>query len=77
MQRGYVRRRNRREIGQRGVPRETWHEVFSAQGARNPLPSLQMIDGFNEGCIEFAGTPRQGAVALETVLRELIQRSGL
>lgn len=58
------------------VPRETWHDLFSAQGARNPLPRMQMIDGFNEGWIEFAGTPRKGQVALETVLRELVQRSG-
>jgi len=58
------------------VPRETWHGLFSAQGARNPLPRMQMIDGFNEGWIEFVGTPRKGQVALETVLRELVQRSG-
>lgn len=58
------------------VSRETWHDLFSAQGARNPLPRMQMIDGFNEGWIEFAGTPRKGQVALETVLRELVQRSG-
>ncbi|WP_300725903.1 hypothetical protein [Pseudomonas sp.] len=54
------------------MPRETWHEVFSTQGARSPLPRMPMIDGFNEGWTEFAGTPRQGQVALQTVLGELI-----
>lgn len=56
------------------VPRETWEAQFRAQGMRNPLP--RMLDGFNEGWIEF-GSPAhtlKGAVPLETVLQGLIQR---
>lgn len=54
------------------VPRESWQALFTAQGMRNPLPRMQMIDGFNEGWIEFEGTPRKGQVVLETVLRTLL-----
>ena len=54
------------------VPRDNWHELFSAQGMRNPLPRMQMIDGFNEGWIEFAGTARKGQVELETVLKACV-----
>ncbi|MQT44740.1 MULTISPECIES: NmrA family NAD(P)-binding protein [unclassified Pseudomonas] len=54
------------------VPRDRWQALFSEQGMRNPLPRMQMIDGFNEGWIEFAGTPRKGQVELETVLKGLL-----
>ena len=35
------------------VPRESWDELFRSQGMRNPEPRIQMLDGFNEGWIEF------------------------
>ena len=35
------------------VPRETWKSLFKSQGVKNPLPRIQMLDGFNEGWIEF------------------------
>jgi NAD(P)H dehydrogenase (quinone) len=61
------------------VPRETWESLFRSQGMKNPTPRIQMLDGFNEGWIEFesgeAGS-RKGKVALETVLRSLIERAG-
>ena len=58
------------------VPREKWEGSFRAQGITNPLPRVQMLDGFNEGWIDYesgaAGT-RKGKVELETVLKKLIQ----
>ena len=54
------------------VPRETWRDIFSAQGAIDPEPRMQMLDGFNQGWIEFAGTARKGEVALATVLKQLL-----
>jgi uncharacterized protein YbjT (DUF2867 family) len=60
------------------VPRETWEALFKSQGMKNPEPRIQMLDGFNEGWIEFEGNEagsRKGKVALETVLRTLIDRS--
>jgi hypothetical protein len=59
------------------VPEETWESLFLSQGMKNPTPRIQMLDGFNEGWIEFesgeAGS-RKGKVALETVLQTLIER---
>lgn len=54
------------------VARDTWHDLFLAQGMRHPLPRMRMLDGFNEGWIDFAGVhPLKGEVELETVLRAL------
>ncbi|WP_034300423.1 NmrA family NAD(P)-binding protein [Herbaspirillum sp. RV1423] len=64
-----------RDVAAQAVPRFTWADAFRAQGMRNPLPRMQMLDGFNEGWIEFEGGragSRKGVVELETVLRELI-----
>jgi uncharacterized protein YbjT (DUF2867 family) len=59
------------------VPRDTWESLFRSQGMKNPTPRIQMLDGFNQGWIEFesgeAGS-RKGKVSLETVLRTLIER---
>jgi len=35
------------------VPRESWHELFTSQGMKNPVPRMRMLDGFNEGWIDF------------------------
>jgi NAD(P)H dehydrogenase (quinone) len=59
------------------VPRENWESLFRSQGTKNPGPRIQMLDGFNEGWIEFEGKEagsRKGNVALDTVLRTLIER---
>ena len=37
------------------VPRETWDTLFQPQGMKNPGPRIQMLDGFNQGWIEFEG----------------------
>jgi len=59
------------------VPRESWEQLFKSQGMNNPLPRIRMLDGFNEGWIDFesgeAGS-RKGSVKLETVLKALIER---
>jgi NAD(P)H dehydrogenase (quinone) len=62
------------------VPRDTWDQLFRSQGMKNPEPRIRMLDGFNEGWIEFesgeAGS-RKGTVALKTVLNTLIERARL
>jgi NAD(P)H dehydrogenase (quinone) len=59
------------------VPRESWEALFKSQGMKNPTPRMRMLDGFNEGWIDFesgeAGS-RKGKVALQTVLQKLIER---
>jgi hypothetical protein len=57
------------------VPRENWETLFRAQGMKNPVPRMRMLDGFNEGWIDFergAAKARQGQIPLEAVLRELV-----
>jgi uncharacterized protein YbjT (DUF2867 family) len=64
-----------RPVRVEAVPRETWEPLFKSQGMKNPAPRIQMLDGFNEGWIEFEGKEvgsRKGKVALGTVLRRLI-----
>jgi uncharacterized protein YbjT (DUF2867 family) len=62
------------------VPRDTWDQLFRSQGMKNPEPRIRMLDGFNDGWIEFesgeAGS-RKGTVALKTVLNTLIERARL
>ena len=35
------------------IPHREWEALFRAQGIRNPLPRVRMLDGFNEGWIDF------------------------
>lgn len=67
-----------RPVHAEDVPRAEWESRFIAQGMKNPTPRMQMLDGFNEGWIEFekgeAGS-RKGAVSLETALESLIENA--
>jgi uncharacterized protein YbjT (DUF2867 family) len=57
------------------VPRESWEQIFRSQGTRNPLPRIRMLDGFNEGWIEFSEHGRlavKGTTTLERVIAELV-----
>jgi uncharacterized protein YbjT (DUF2867 family) len=68
-----------RSVKMKVVPRETWEALFLSQAMKNPTPRIRMLDGFNQGWIEFeAGEAdsRKGKVPLETVLRSLIERAG-
>jgi uncharacterized protein YbjT (DUF2867 family) len=53
------------------VARESWEDLFRAQGMKNPLPRMRMLDGFNEGWIEFQDRGRS-AVKGNTPLVEVI-----
>lgn len=60
------------------VPRETWEGIFRAQGTRNPQPRIRMIDGFNEGWIDFSDqgrAARKGSVTIESVIVEMVTAS--
>jgi uncharacterized protein YbjT (DUF2867 family) len=54
------------------VPRARWEEVFRTQGMKNPMPRIQMIEGFNEGWIEFEGG-REGSVKGQTSLKAVLE----
>jgi NAD(P)H dehydrogenase (quinone) len=66
-----------RPVKTEAVPRQTWESLFKSQGMKNPLPRIQMLDGFNEGWIEFQSGEsgsRKGKIELRTVLQRLIER---
>jgi uncharacterized protein YbjT (DUF2867 family) len=64
-----------RPVRMEAVLRGSWEALFKSQGMKNPIPRIRMLDGFNEGWIDFehgeAGSLK-GNVALETVLNALI-----
>ena len=58
------------------VPRDTWETLFRGQGMKNPLPRMRMLDGFNEGWIDFPGNgdlALKGIVSVETVIGNLVK----
>jgi uncharacterized protein YbjT (DUF2867 family) len=67
-----------RPVRMEAVTRGTWEPLFKSQGMKNPTPRIRMLDGFNEGWIEFANGEagsRKGKVALKSVLQVLIERA--
>jgi NAD(P)H dehydrogenase (quinone) len=60
------------------VPRASWEELFHSQGMKNPLPRIRMVDGFNEGWIEFESGQegsRKGTTTLASALRSLVSNT--
>ncbi|MDB5584640.1 MAG: nmrA-like family protein [Bradyrhizobium sp.] len=61
------------------VPRDTWETLFRSQGMQYPMPRIRMVDGLNEGWIDFERggiESRRGAIPLDTVIRELLIKNG-
>jgi uncharacterized protein YbjT (DUF2867 family) len=57
------------------VPRDTWEKLFRSQGMKHALPRIRMIDGFNEGWIDFEGGAaehRKGRIPLRAALKALV-----
>jgi uncharacterized protein YbjT (DUF2867 family) len=66
----------RKEVRMDPVPRGTWESIFRSQGMSNPTPRMQMLDGFNEGWIEFESGEsgsRKTATTLEEALELLVK----
>jgi NAD(P)H dehydrogenase (quinone) len=64
-----------RPVRAQAVPRENWGKIFRAQGMRDPIPRIQMLDGFNEGWIKFEGngaTLVKGNTSLAEAVRKLV-----
>jgi uncharacterized protein YbjT (DUF2867 family) len=57
------------------VPHENWEALFRSQGMKNPMPRIRMLDGFNEGWVDFerdGAEQRIGTVTLDTVIKSLV-----
>ena len=66
------------EVHTISVPRDTWASLFTSQGMKNPTPRMQMLDGFNEGWIEFEGGQqgsRKGSIELDQAIGSLLRRA--
>jgi len=63
-----------RSVQAHAVQRSAWQELFASQGMKNPTPRMQMLDGFNQGWIEFEGVSRKGSVTLDTAIAGLLAR---
>jgi uncharacterized protein YbjT (DUF2867 family) len=60
------------------VPRNRWESDFRAQGMQNPTPRMQMIDGFNEGWIDFpdrGAHARKGCINIDQAIATLVCRA--
>ncbi|MGB8739931.1 MAG: NmrA family NAD(P)-binding protein [Xanthobacteraceae bacterium] len=65
-----------RPVRMEAVPRDAWEGLFASQGMKNPTPRARMLDGFNEGWIEFENgeqSSRKGHTELKTVLKQLVE----
>jgi NAD(P)H dehydrogenase (quinone) len=63
-----------RSVQAEAVPRQSWEQLFKSQGMKHPGPRVQMLDGFNQGWIEFEqdeSRRRQGQIGLKMILKEL------
>jgi len=64
-----------RPVRAEAVPRGNWAAIFRTQGMRDPMPRIQMLDGFNEGWIKFEGngaTVIRGNTSLAKVIQGLV-----
>ena len=69
-----------KEVKVEAVARDKWESIFIAQGTTNPLPRIQMLNGFNEGWIEFqngGANSIKGKVLLDTVIQQLLAQKQL
>lgn len=66
-----------RDVRAKAVPRAEWETIFRAQGMSNPTPRMRMVDGFNEGWIDFTGAQpdhRKGRIGIEEAMAALVVR---
>jgi NAD(P)H dehydrogenase (quinone) len=64
-----------RQVRAEAVPRDEWETLFRSQGMQNPMPRIRMVDGFNEGWIDFEfgeANSRKERTTLEEVLHSLV-----
>ena len=68
-----------RDVVAQPVPRAQWESLFRAQGMTNPMPRMRMLDGFNEGWIDFdprSPSLRRGGTSVQAVVDGLVRKLG-
>ncbi|WP_217576574.1 NmrA family NAD(P)-binding protein [Mesorhizobium sp. GbtcB19] len=64
-----------REVEARLVPRERWETIFRGQGMRHPEMRMHMLDGFNEGWIDFrdpSAQRRKGRIGIDEAIAKIV-----
>jgi NAD(P)H dehydrogenase (quinone) len=58
------------------LPRDTGEAFFRSQGMKHPMPRMRMVDGFNEGWIDFegGGEHHKGPTTLNAVIAGLVNK---
>lgn len=66
-----------KDVRMEAVPREDWEKLFRSQGMRHPVPRMRMLDGFNEGWIEFEHKQDvvRGTISIDEALHALLRRA--
>jgi uncharacterized protein YbjT (DUF2867 family) len=62
------------------VARDSWEKLFRSQGMANPAPRMQMLDGFNEGWIDFPDRDRhsrKGSISIDAAIAALAAKGSL
>jgi uncharacterized protein YbjT (DUF2867 family) len=62
----------------RGIARDTWEALFRGQGMTNPTPRMQMLDGFNDGWIDFPerdAASRKGTITIDDAIAALVAKA--
>jgi NAD(P)H dehydrogenase (quinone) len=65
----------RTPVAAKAVLRQDWERVFRCLGMQNPTPRMQMLDGFNDGWIEFSDRgkhARRAATTAEQVVASIV-----
>ena len=66
-----------RSVRAEAAPRAHWEEIFRSEGMRNPFPRMQMVDGFNEGWIDFpncGAEARPGRIDVDSAVAALVRK---
>jgi uncharacterized protein YbjT (DUF2867 family) len=68
-----------RKVAARAVPRERWETIFRDQGMRHPEMRMRMLDGFNEGWIDFRdpnAQRRKGRIGIDQAIAKIVSQAG-
>jgi uncharacterized protein YbjT (DUF2867 family) len=68
-----------RHVDAQAVPRADRESLVRAQGMTNPAPRMRMLDGFNEGWIDFdprSASLRRGGTSVQAVVDGLVRKLG-
>ena len=69
------------DFAHEAVPRDTWVTLFCSQGMNHQLARSRMIDGFNEGWIDFEGGSAEHRTSpgsrFEAVFKDLVAQADM